>query len=334
MFRNKEIRQTAVLHVALTFIAAIAGFRICKAAGILSLILSALLGIVFYGYTKARYRRIALLSEQIDRVLHNDEHFYISEAQEGELSILQSEIVKMTLRIREQNEALRSEKKHLADSLADISHQLRTPLTSINIILSLLEKDTEKMEQKALIREAGELSGQMDFLLSSLLKLSRLDAGIVVFKKERIRLINLVTATLRPFRIPMELHHIRLRTDIPEETEIVGDFMWLSEAFQNIMKNSIESVGDNGEIRIACKDNPLYTEITFHDDGNGLKEEDLPHLFERFYRGNDAFATGYGIGLALCRTIIMKQGGTVTAKNHPQGGAMFSIRFSHNNVTD
>lgn len=327
MLRNKEIRQAAILFLIIVFIASTAGFKVSVTAGILQLFSAVILGIVFYVFTKARYKKIAQLSEQIDLVLHNSEHLYISEVEEGELSILQSEIVKMTLRIREQNDELKKEKKHLADSLADISHQLRTPLTSVNIIFSLLEKDTEKKEQKVLIREAEGLFGQMDFLLSSLLKLSRLDAGIVMFKKERINISNLVSVSLRPFLISMELHNIHIQTDIPKELNISGDFRWLSEAFQNIIKNSIESVGDNGKIKIGCVDNPIFTEITFHDDGAGFKKEDLPHLFERFYRGKDADATGYGIGLALCRNIIMQQGGTILAKNNPQGGAVFSVRF-------
>lgn len=327
MFQNKEDRKIAILFLIITFIFTTVGFILCPAAGILELVSAVILGAVFYIFTRARYNKIAQLSEQIDMALHNDEHLYISEADEGELSILQSEIVKMTLRIREQNDALRKEKKHLADSLADISHQLRTPLTSVNIILSLLEKNTDEKEQKTLIREAGELFGQMDFLLASLLKLSRLDAGIVVFKKGQIDISNLVSVSLRPFLILMELHNIQIQTDIPEGIEISGDFKWLSEAFQNIIKNSIESVGDNGLIKIACEDNPLFTEITFHDDGAGFEKEDLLHLFERFYRGKDADATGYGIGLAICRSIIMRQGGTVTAKNHPRGGAIFYVRF-------
>ncbi|MDE6983888.1 MAG: HAMP domain-containing histidine kinase [Lachnospiraceae bacterium] len=327
MFRSKEIRQAAALFFVIAFVAAAAGFRISTEAGVLELIASALLGTVFYAFTKARYKKIAQLSEQIDSVLHNADHLYISEAEEGELSILQSEIVKMTLRIREQNDALKKEKEHLAESLADISHQLRTPLTSVNIILSLLEKDTKPKEQKAMIREARGLFDQMDFLLASLLKLSRLDAGIVVFGKERIHAGSLVSDALRPFLIPMELHNIQIQTEIPEETEIFGDSKWLSEAFQNILKNCVESVGDGGQIKIMCQDNPLFTEIAICDDGPGFAEEDLPHLFERFYRGKGADAAGYGIGLALCRNIILRQGGTISARNNPQGGAVFCIRF-------
>lgn len=327
MFRNKEIRQVTIYFLIVTTILTIIEFQICIVAGILELILAGTLGAIFYFFTRARYKRIAHLSEQIDLVLQNTERLSIHEAEEGELSILQSEIVKMTLRIREQNYALRKEKKYLADSLADISHQLRTPLTSVNIILSLLEKETDKKKQKTWIREAGELFEQMDFLLTSLLKLSRLDAGIVVFKKEPIDISKLLSVSLRPFFISMELHNIQIQMDIPEGVEIIGDFRWLSEAFQNIIKNSIESVKDNGKIHIICIENPLFIEITFHDNGAGFEKEDLPHLFERFYRGKTAESTGYGIGLALCKTILMRQGGTIIAKNHPQGGAVFSVRF-------
>ena len=125
-----------------------------------------LFGTAFFLFTKARYKSLVHISEQIDLVLHNADHIYISDAEEGELSILQSEITKMTLRIREQNDALRREKEHLADSLADIAHQLRTPLTSANLILSLIEKTTDERERRALLRETEELFVQMDWLVT------------------------------------------------------------------------------------------------------------------------------------------------------------------------
>jgi len=327
MFRNREIRQAAALWLILTVIGTAAGFWIAPAAGALVFGFAVLLGVVFYGFTKARYERIARISEEIDQVLHQEDRLYIGGTEEGELSILQSEIVKMTMRIREQNEALKQEKTHLADSLADIAHQLRTPLTSVTIILSLLEKNADGAEQKTLIREAEGSFRQMDFLLTSLLKLSRLDAGIVALKREKIRVEELIVASLGPFLIPMELHNIQVQTHIPERAQLLGDFSWLSEAFQNMIKNSVESVGDEGRIEISCEENPLFTEIVIHDSGAGFRKEDLPHLFERFYRGKDSGAAGYGIGLALSKTIIVRQGGTVTAGNHPQGGAVFSIRF-------
>jgi signal transduction histidine kinase len=327
MFRNREIRQFAVVFTAITVTAAAAGFAIQPAAGILALASAAALGTVFLVFTKARYKSIAKLSEQIDLVLHNSDHLFIGETNEGELSILQSEITKMTLRIREQNDALKREKEHLAESMADIAHQLRTPLTSVNLILSLLENSPDEKERKAMIRETKELFVQMDWLLASLLKLSRLDAGIVVFQRKKIDVHDLISSVLHPFLISMDLHNITLQTDVPKEILIQGDSAWLSEAIQNILKNCLESAGDDGKIVIACQDNPLFTEITIRDSGAGFAKEDLPHLFDRFYRGKHAEATGYGIGLALCKTIITRQGGTITAKNYPQGGAVFSIRF-------
>lgn len=327
MFRNREIRRFFVVFMIIAAVMAAAGFVIHPAAGVMALIAAAAFGAVFFIFTRARYQRIAEIAEQIDLVLHNAEHLYISEAEEGELAILESEITKMTQRIRQQNEALRREKEHLAESLADIAHQLRTPLTSANLILSLLEKNPDEDERKELLWETEELFAQMEWLINSLLKLSRLDAGIVVFQNVQVDVKSLIAAAVHPLRIPMELHDITLRTEVPEGMSLQGDFSWLSEAVSNILKNCIQSIGDHGSIEIHCEDNLLFDEITIHDSGEGFKKEDLPHLFERFYRGENSGAAGYGIGLALCKTIILRQGGTITAKNHPQGGAVFCIRF-------
>lgn len=327
MIRNKELRQFGFSFLLITAVTVILGFLIGAAAGILALVSAVAFGVVFFVFTKARYRSIAYISEQVDLVLHNADHLYISEADEGELSILQSEITKMTLRIREQNDALKKEKEHLSDSLADIAHQLRTPLTSANLILTLLEKNPDEDERKALLRETEELFAQMEWLINSLLKLSRLDAGIVVFQSAQVEMTTLINTAVRPLLISMELHNIALKTDVPDGMTIQGDLSWLSEAIRNILKNCIQSVGDNGRIEITCEDTLLFGEIIIHDSGNGFEEEDLPHLFERFYRGENDGACGYGIGLALCRMIITRHEGTVTAKNHPQGGAVFCIRF-------
>ncbi len=327
MLRNKEVQRFSGLFFLMAAAVTALGFSIHVQAGVLAAVSSALFGAVFFAFTKARYKTIAKISEEIDLVLHNEDHLYIDESDEGELSILQSEITKMTLRIREQNNALRKEKEHLADSLADIAHQLRTPLTSVTLILSLLENNPEEGERKDLLRETEELLVRMDWLITSLLKLSRLDAGVVAFQTEQIEVTCLVRTALRPLLIPMELHDLTLQTDIPEGITISGDLSWLSEAVQNILKNCMESAGDGGRITIACTDTLLFTEITIRDSGPGFKKEDLPCLFDRFYRGKNSGAAGYGIGLALCRTIITQQGGTITAKNHPQGGAVFAIRF-------
>ncbi len=327
MFRNKEIRQFAVLFAVITAIAVAVGFSINTMVGILIIAFSVACGAAFFVFTRSRYQSLAQLANQIDLVLHNDDHLYISELDEGELSILQSEITKMTLRIREQNDLLKKEKAYLADSLADIAHQLRTPLTSANLILSLLKKDPGENERRSLLRENEELFSQMDWLITSLLKLSRLDAGIVMFQREDFAVSTLINAAVHALAIPMELHDIALKIDVPKGAALQGDFGWLSEVIQNLLKNCIESAGDHGKIVISCEDNLLFTEISLHDSGAGFEKEELVHLFDRFYRGKNAGAAGYGIGLSLCKSIITRQGGTIIAKNHPQGGALFAIRF-------
>lgn len=327
MLRNKAFKHFAILFVILSAVFITFGFVINTAAGFLVAAVSAVFGTAFFVYTKARYKSIAQISDQIDLVLHNEDCLDIEELDEGELSILHSEIQKMTLRIREQNDSLKKEKAYLADSLADIAHQLRTPLTAINLLLSLLANSTDANEQKAFVRETEALLVQMDWLITALLKISRLDAGVVAWKKVPIDIGHLMDTALRPIQIPIELHNIDIQINVPKGVVIQGDHEWLSEAIQNILKNCMESAGENGKIEIACTDNPLFTEMTIHDSGLGFKKEDLPHLFERFYRGKSPSTSGYGIGLALSKTIITSQGWTITAKNHPKGGAIFAIRF-------
>lgn len=327
MLRNKEVRFFIGLFGLLTLLLAGIGWRFQVFAGIMVLISAAVFGAAFFIFTQRRYQSLARLSNQIDLVLHNEERLLMEELQEGELSILQSEITKMTQRIREQNTALKREKAHLADSLADVAHQLRTPLTSANLSLSLLENTEDSKERKALVRETEELLLRMDWLLTSLLKISRLDAGVVVFQNERVELTALIERAVRPLAISLELRNIRVELGVPEGITITGDSRWLAEALQNILKNCMESLGTGGQIEISCRDNPLFTELTIHDDGQGFQPADLPHVFERFYRGENENATGYGIGLALCKLIVTRQNGTITAKNHPQGGALFCLRF-------
>lgn len=332
MFRNKEFRVFSVLFCSFTVVIAAVGFIVDLAAGIFAVISSVIFGVMFFVFTKARYERIAQISSQIDLVLHNVDYLDFKEVDEGELSILYSEITKMTLRIREQNEALKNEKKYLADSLADIAHQLRTPLTSANLIISFLAKNPDEDEQKAFVRELEGLLVNMDWLITSLLKLSRVDAGVVEFQEEEFLVSELIEHSLQPLAISMELHNVNLKIDIPQGAVIKGDLGWIAQGVENILKNCMENAGENGEIEISCDDNALHTQIIIHDSGAGVAKEDLPFLFDRFYRGKNTNSTGYGIGLALCKMIITRNGGYIRAKNHPKGGAMFILCFPK--VTD
>ena len=227
MFRNREIRWFAVYLIFITAALAAAGFAIHPLAGYWPLSLPLLLERQFFVFTRSRYKSIAQISEQIDLVLHNADHL-LCQRGSGRRTIHSA---KRDHQDRpcvsgSRMNALKGEKKHLADSLADIAHQLRTPLTSANLILSLLKNTSDENERKNLLREVEGLFVQMDWLVTSLLKLSRLDAGIVVFQREQMDVGNLIDASIRPLLISMELHNIDLQTDIPEGIVIEGDSGW------------------------------------------------------------------------------------------------------------
>jgi signal transduction histidine kinase len=327
MLRNREFRNFGIVFLAVTTVSVVVGFFISPPTGILAFVSAAVFGTLFIVFTKARYRSIAQISKQIDLILHNADRLDLGNVDEGELSILHSEITKMTLRIREQNAALKKDKQYLANSLADIAHQLGTPLTSANLLLSFLTKETDEKKRLTYVHELEGLLVQMDWLIASLLKISRVDAGVVAFQKEEILVCDIMDLALRPLAISMELRGINLVVGIPQDATIQGDLGWQSEALQNILKNCMENIGENREIAVSCTVNNFYTEIVVRDSGAGFDANDLPYLFDRFYRGKNAGTTGYGIGLALSKMIITRQGGSITARNHPDGGALFAIRF-------
>lgn len=328
MFRNREIRQFGFVMFIIALVSGVLGFAMSPKAGWMALGVSVVCGVSFFVFTKARYSRLANMADEIDQILHHKDAIFMGDSNEGELSILENEITKMTVRIREQNDALKREKDHLSEVLADISHQLRTPLTSATLVLTLLEKENNPEAKRKMLRETEVLFSQMEWLLNALLKLSRLDSDVVDFRKEPVNLAALVKAATRSFLEALDLYAIDLKVSVSKDVSIQADFNWLSEAVQNIIKNCMGSIGEKGTIEIAVNDNPLFTEIVIQDDGPGFKTEDLSHMFERFYRGGQSSAGGYGIGMALTKKIITAQGGTIAVKNRAQGGAHFSIRFS------
>ena len=327
LLRNPDVRLGSWVMAALAILGCgFAWYRWGLDTAICLLLLCILFYGVFLGAAAWRYRRIRTMGEEIDRILHGGTQIFLDSCQEGELGILESEIQKMTVRLREQHQSLLEEKVHLADSLADISHQIRTPLTSINLLVQLLGEENQSPQRKTqLLRELRSLLARIDWLITVLLKMSKLDAGVVQLKQEKIPLESLLHKAAEPLLVPMELRDIAFYTE--SQGYFYGDMEWTCEALGNVLKNCMEHTPAGGEIRITAQENPLYTQIVVGDNGPGIAPEDLPHIFQRFYRGKNASGSGFGVGLALARTIVISQNGTIKAENNPKGGARFTIRF-------
>ena len=326
LLKNKEVRGALLWQLSVSVIACPLCFLFDLRAGLTAVVLSMLLMLIFCISTYKRYRRIASLAADVNRVLLGDTPIDFDNYSEGELSILHSEIYKMTVRLREQQQKLISDKEYLADSLADISHQIRTPLTSINLLVERLSASglTDECRHQ-LTNELYGLLDRIDWLITTLLKISKLDAGTVQFNKDTVSLEMLINKSCAPLLIPIELRGQELI--IHAEGNFYGDPAWTSEAVGNIVKNCMEHTPDGGKIEIEAAENALYSEIVIKDNGTGISPEDIPHIFERFYKGKDSDGKSFGIGLALSRMIIAGQKGTVKAGNRKNAGAMFTLRF-------
>lgn len=326
LLRNPEVAKTFLLHCILTAAATFAAFFHSVRTGWFTFGICALFTSFYIASTYRRYRRINEMSSDVNRILHGNSHISLEKYAEGELGILQSEVYKMTIRLREQQQRLLDDKIYLADSIADISHQIRTPLTSANLLVSFLSETNQSDERRqSLSHELYELLSQIEWLITALLKISKLDAGTVQFKTEEISLQELIRKALAPLLIPIELREQEL--NITAEGTFSGDISWTCEALANIVKNCMEHTPCGGRIDIHALENPLFTEIAITDNGSGIDKEDLPHIFERFYKGKHSDDKSFGIGLALARMIVTSQNGTVKAENIPPSGAKFTIRF-------
>ena len=275
-----------------------------------------------------RQARIRELAAQLSSILHGQTTLALEEYTEGELALLRAELQKLLFSLNASRQALLEEKLALSDSLADISHQLRTPLTSIHLVAAMLgEPDLSPARKRELLAELGRLLSRTDWLVDALLKLSKLDAGTVQFHPCAVRLKDLLTQASEPLAVAMELRGLQLTLHAGQQT-LLCDPAWTAEALGNLLKNAMEHSPEGGAICLAAEQTPLYTQITISDQGEGFAEADLPRLFERFYRGQNAAPDSFGIGLNLARRIITAQNGTIKAANgHP--GAVFTIRFYH-----
>lgn len=326
LMRNIEIKNTFRLFIIISFIFTVIAFRENIKYGVFTLTLCLIFLIIYMISMKMRYTQISNLSEDLNKILHGDDTIEIDTYSEGELAILKSEIYKMTIRMRDQQQKLTEDKVYLADSIADISHQIRTPLTSINLLVALLSDPNITQERKTRsINKIYSLLSKIDWLVTTLLKISKIDAQTVTFNKEEISMSDFINKSVEPVNVPMEIREQELV--IETSGNFYGDISWTQEAITNIVKNCMEHTQIGGKITVKGNENALFTEIIISDNGPGISSEDLPHIFERFYKGKNSSDKSFGIGLAFSRMIVISQNGTIKVENDTPCGAKFTIRF-------
>lgn len=267
-------------------------------------------------------KRIANLTVYLEQVNTGAKETLI-QTQEDDFSKLQDEIYKTVTALYQTKEAALFAKKNFAENLANIAHQLKTPITAAFLSLQLMKRKNANQYADQVEKQLERLNR----LEESLLMLSKIDSGSLILKHEKVDLFTALSLAAENLDDLFRERHISI--EIPENgcIEFSGDLEWTIEAFINFMKNCMEHSQSGGTVHCDYSGNPLYAKIRIWDDGAGFDTEDLPHLFERFYRGRHAVGSGIGIGLALARSVFELQNGTVTAYNLQNGGACFEIRI-------
>ncbi len=331
LLQNAEFRRRSLLLLAVSVIACAVGFVIQPACGFLTLAVC-LFFLLYYLVTSLRRdRQMEQLSQCIDQALYGRDGALLSACQEGELAILQTQLQKLLVKLRQSSARDQEDKAFLRDSIADISHQLRTPMTSLNLIAAMLpEVGGDSVRQRELQQQLNQLLQRIDWLVDALLNLAKIDAGTAYFRRNTLDAAQVLRQAAEPLEIAREIRGITLQ--VTGSGSYTGDGAWSAEALGNILKNCMEHVPQGGKILVEISQTPLYTQLCLQDTGPGFAPDDLPHLFERFYKGHNAAANSFGIGLALAQRIISAQNGTIRAQNAPEGGALFTVRFYHGTI--
>lgn len=276
---------------------------------------------------KKKDKEINEVIKIIEEINNKNYSFKMKDINEEDLSLLKNEIYKTTIMLNEISEISKKDKKELEESLEDISHQLKTPLTSILIMIDTLldDEDMDQNTREDFLRNMKREVMNINFLVKSILKLSRLDTNTVKFisKKESVK--EIINEAILNVSLLSDLKNVKIETNLSDSL-ITCDYKWQIEALTNILKNSIEHSYENNKVLIESSENNAYVKITIKDFGSGIAKEDINHIFERFYKGKDSDYDSIGIGLALSKSIIEKQNGKISVESSDDG-TTFIIKY-------
>ncbi len=282
---------------------------------------------VIYNYQKDR--KLKEIQNYLEEINKKNYKLDIEDNREGELSILKNEVYKTTVFLKEQAENSMQDKINLKDSISDISHQLKTPLTSISILLdNIIENpNMDTATRNEFVKDIRREIININFLVQALLKLSKFDANAVEFINKEVNIKQMLDSAVKNIMPLCDLKKVEIELIGDDKDKLVCDERWQIEAISNILKNSVEYSNAGDTIYVKFKENNLYTQIDIKDSGKGIDKEDLPHIFDRFYKGKNSSKNSIGIGLALSKTIIEKSGGNISAESKLGEGTSFVIRY-------
>ena len=296
------------------------------------LLFSVLLFIIFFVYNKKKNKKLEEITQYIQQINKMNYSLDIDGNTEDELSILKNEIYKTTIMLKEAAENAIKQKVNLKNSLEDISHQLKTPLTSIMIMLDNLidNQNMDSVTRNTFIKDCKREISNINFLVQALLKLSKFDANTILFHNQEILLKELIYEAVKKVSVLCDLKDINVIVHGNETDTIFGDFNWQLEAITNLIKNATEYSENSSSIEVTYSKNKLYTHIEIKDYGKGIDNTELPHIFERFYKGKNSQKDSIGIGLALAKTIIEKNGGNIYVESKENEGTKFILKYFNN----
>lgn len=280
-------------------------------------------------YNRKKEREIKKINKYLNEINNGNYELKIEENCEDELSKLKNELYKTTVLLRETAENSEQEKINLSNSLADISHQIKTPLTSIRIMLDNIE-DNPDMDRKTREEFIEDISKQIDWISSlaiSLLKLAKFDAGAIKMNDQEVNVKKLINNVISNLAILLDIKNIKIEQKIDDDTIIKADYNWQLEALTNIIKNAIEHSHDNGTIHINVENNSVFVKIKIRDEGEGINKKDIKHIFDRFYKAKKSSENSIGIGLSLAKTIIEQENGYIKVDSEVDRGTTFEIKY-------
>lgn len=288
-----------------------------------------ILSIIFFKYNQSESKKINEITKYIEEINRGNYKLNIEENTEDELSILKNELYKITVMLKEVAENSQKDKTTLKDSLSDISHQIKTPITSILIMLDNILSDENMPEdiKKDFIKDIKREIINIKFLVESILKLSKIDSNSIKFIKKEVFIKDIINEAVKNVSMLSELKNIEIIVSGDDSIKTICDLKWQVEAITNILKNCIEHSYENRKIYINYNQNNMYTELKIEDNGTGIDAKDLPHIFERFYKGKNSSSDSVGIGLALSKSIIESNNGYIQVDSELNKGTTFIIKY-------